>query len=258
MFSTDVTYIGIDPTAGERPFLYAAIDHEMNLLALGDGSIDDVLAFCAGQRRAWVAVCAPRRPNIGMMHRDDVRENLSPLPTPGRWTNYRVADYYLRQHNIHIPHTPARIDECPNWMRMGFALFNRLEGLGYCTYPDDHAERLNLEIYPHAGFTALLGVIPFPKHNIEGRIQRQLVLYENKLQVPDPMRIFEEITRFRLLHGVLPLEDLYSAGELDSLIAAFTAWMAAHKPESISILGDPEEGQVVLPVPKLKESYSQG
>ena len=256
MFFTDATFIGIDPTAGERPFVYAALDHELALLVLAEGTIDDVLAFCAGQRRALVAVCSPRRPNQGVMRREMVRESLNPMPAPGRWTNFRMVEFQLRQHNIHIPQTRASEGNCPKWMRMGFALYERLDGLGYQTYPEQDAERQNLEVYPHAFYTTLLGVLPFKKHTLEGRLQRQLVLFEQRVQVTDPMRIFEEITRHRLMHGILPLDDLYSTGELDALAAAYTAWMAARQPEEVTLLGDPDEGQIVLPVDHLKERYS--
>lgn len=255
MLFVDATFIGIDPTAGERPFVYAALDHELGLLALGQGSIDDVLAFAAGQGRALVAVCAPRQPNQGLMARSEVREHLSPPPNPGRWVNFRLADYLLRQHNIRIPQTPTRLEDCPNWMRMGFILFRRLEDLGYGVYPQVEIERQCLEVYPHASYTVLLEVLPFPKHSLEGRLQRQLVLYEQGIKVPDPMRFFEEITRHRLLNGVLPLEDLYTPGELDALVAAYTAWLAASRTEAILLLGDAEEGQVVLPVAELKTFY---
>src|SRR3990170_3933431 len=103
MFSTNNSFIGIDPTAGQRPFTYAAIDHELHLLAIGQGDMDEVLAFVAGQRYALVAVSAPRRPNQGAMERPEVRERLSPRPRPGRWTNFRLVEYLLRQHNITIP-----------------------------------------------------------------------------------------------------------------------------------------------------------
>jgi hypothetical protein len=256
MFFNDATFIGIDPTAGEKPFVYAALNHEFALLALGKGSIDDVLAFCAGQRYTLVGVCGPRSPNTGIMQRGDVRENLNPVPTPGRWINFRMAEYLIRQHQIHIPQTPADIDDCPNWMRMTFTLYDRLERMGYFAYPHEGAERLNIEVYPHACYTALLGVVPFKKYSLEGRIQRQLALYEKRLQVPDPMRIFEEFTRHRLLHGILPAENVYTAGELDALSAAYTAWMAAQNPDQITLIGDPDEGQIVLPVDQLKDKYT--
>jgi hypothetical protein len=69
------------------------------------------------------------------------------------------------------------------------------------------------------------------------------------------MRLFEEITKHRLLQGVLPLEHLYSTGELDALVAAYTAWVAALHPERTTHLGDPEESLVILPVANLKRSY---
>ncbi len=256
MLFDKITFIGIDPTAGEKPFVHAALDHELRLLALSQGNMDDVLAFTAGQHHAWVAVCAPRRPNGGLMSRPDVRSVLSPPPHPGRWENFRLAEYLLRQHNISIPQTPENEADCPNWMRKGFVLYHRLAELGY---QDDSADvsqpRSSLEVYPHASFAAMLGVLPFPKNTLEGRIQRQLALYEQKVDVPDAMNLFEEITRHRLLRGILPLDALYLPAELDALVAAYTAWLAASRPDRVLRLGDPKEGQVVLPVAELKHHY---
>jgi predicted RNase H-like nuclease len=110
-------------------------------------------------------------------------------------------------------------------------------------------------VYPHACFTTLLGCHPFPKYTLEGRIQRQLILYEQKVGVPDPMRVFEEITRHRLLKGTLPLDELYSPGELDALVAAYTACLAATAPERVSVMGHAEEGQIYLPTSELKARY---
>ena len=255
MLFTHTTFIGIDPTAGVRPFVYAALDNELQLLALGEGKLDDVVAFTAGQRQAIVAVCAPRQPNQGVMRRDEVRQSLSPQPHPGRWVNFRLAEFQLYQHGIRIPQTASQAEDCPGWMRMGFMLFNRLAALGYGQYPQEEAECLSLEVYPYACFAVLLGVLPFPKHSLEGRLQRQMALYERDMQVPDPMRFFEEITRYRLLTSVLPLENIYSSEELDALAAAYTAWLAATQPQGVTLLGDPQEGQVVLPAAELLEKY---
>ncbi|MBN2547972.1 MAG: DUF429 domain-containing protein [Anaerolineales bacterium] len=256
MFYTKTTFIGIDPTAGDHPFVYAALDHELRLLALGQGSMEDILAFAAGQHQAVAAVCAPRLPNQGLMARPEIRQDLTPAPTPGRWLNFRLADYLLRQRRLSSVQTPAEEEQCPRWMRNGFLLYRRLEGLGYQIYPHEQAELQCLEVYPHACYAALLGKLPFPKHSLEGRIQRQLVLYENRLNVPDPMRIFEEITRHRILKGVLELDNLYTPGELDALVAAYTAHLASNHPDQVTVLGDPREGEVVLPAAELKGKYS--
>lgn len=251
------TFIGIDPTAGEKPFSYAALDQDLRLLALGSGSMDEVLAFTAGQRQAVVAICSPRQPNQGIMAKREVRQSLSPMPSSGRWMNFRLCDYLLRQHHITIPQTPAKIEECSQWMQNGFLLFRRLSDLGYGYYPVEGADRQMLEVYPHSAFAVLLGVLPFQKNSLEGRIQRQLILHEQRVNIPDPMRIFEEITRYRFLKGMLALDDLLSAGELDALVGAYTAWKAVTSPDQVILLGDEQEGQIALPG-ALKETYDAG
>jgi hypothetical protein len=256
MLFNPATYIGIDPTAGQRPFAYAALDNELRPLALGSGRLDDILAFAAGQRQAWVAVCSPRQPNLGVMTRQDVRSSLSPMPASGRWIDFRLADFLLRQHNLAIPQTPARVEDCSKWMQMGFLLFRGLEKLGYKAYPDSSGDLQSLEVYPYASYAALLDVLPFQKYSIEGRLQRQLALFERKVKLPDPMLVFEEITRYKLLRGILPLDQLYQASELDALVAAYTAWLAANHPEQVSSVGDFQEGQIVLPVATLKPRYT--
>lgn len=256
MFYSNTTYLGIDPTAGDRPFTYVALDQECNLLAIGQGDMEEVLAFVAGQRSAIIAVCAPRSPNRGLMNRDDVRERLSPPPRPGRWRNFRVVEYQLRRHNIFVPQTAAEAGDCPRWMQQGFKLYKRLKVLNYLPYPQKDAAHQFLEVYPYASFSVMLEQLPLPKHTLEGRIQRQLVLYKYDLNIPDPMILFEEITRHRLLQGILPLDDLYQVEELDAMVAAYTAWLSGTHPEQLTFLGEAMEGQIVLPSPELKNRYT--
>ena len=256
MFYSNTTYLGIDPTAGDKPLTYVALDQECGLLAIGQGDMDEVLAFVAGQRSAVVGICAPRKPNQGLMERAEVRDRLSPQPRPGRWRNFRVVEYLLRQHNIYMPQTLSEEEDCPRWMQQGFSLFQRLKNLDYRTFPSKDSAHQLLEVYPHASFSVLLESLPLPKRSLEGRIQRQLILYRCDLNIPDPMYIFEEITRHRLLQGMLPIEDLYQVEKLDAMVAAFTAWLAGNEPDKISVIGDPLEGEIVLPVAEILSRYS--
>ena len=43
MLFNETTFIGIDPTAGKRPMAYAALDRDLNPLALGEGDLDAVM-----------------------------------------------------------------------------------------------------------------------------------------------------------------------------------------------------------------------
>lgn len=255
MLFNNAVFIGIDPTAGERPMTYAALDHDLQLLALAKGDLNAVLAYAGGQKAALVAINGPRRTNQGLMGSEEYRQGLTPQPNPGRWTSFRVAEYDLFQRNIRIPRTAGDAEECPSWMQVSFKLFRRLKEFGYREYPTEDAKQQTLEVYPHASFTVLLDRIPFQKRSLEGRLQRQLVLHSAALEIPDPMRIFEEITRYRILQGILPLDKLYGAEELDALVAAYTAWLAANRNEEINRIGDPEEGEIILPNGTLKKKY---
>lgn len=255
MFFTDATYLGIDPTAGHKPFAYAALDKQLHLTALGHANLDEVLAFLAGQSQAIAAVCAPRRPSLRLMNRPQVRDTLSPPPRPGRYLDYRVAEYMLRTHGISCYKTPTDEKACPNWMKMGFSLYQRLEKMGYHSFPARGHAMQWMEVYPHASFSTLLGKIPLPKHTLEGRIQRQLVLCRKNINIPDPLDLVSEFTSRHLLEGSWPGEKLHSQGELDALVAAYTAWQADNHPDEMTALGDDTEGLVFLPVAELKRRY---
>ncbi len=97
--------------------------------------------------------------------------------------------------------------------------------------------------------------VPLARLSLEGRLQRQIILYEQGLRIKDPMDFFEEITRYKLLKGILPMELLYAPEQLDALAAAYTAWLAVHKQEDVFMLGDAKEGRMVLPGKELKERY---
>ncbi len=247
-------YLGVDPTAGRRPYTYAALDADCRLIAIGEGPAEDVFSFAAGQSAALAAVNAPRRPSLGLLERAEVRSRFNPPPQPGRWVDTRVAEYELRRQGIPVIPTPRREEDCPGWVRGGFELYRRLDGCGYQAYPVEGAELQSLEVNPHAAFTFLLGQAPFPKETLEGRLQRQLALYERDVQIRDPMLFFEEVTRHKLLHGVLPLKDIHTPGELDALVAAFLAWLAGTRPQEICLLGDREEGQVIVPRQKTESA----
>ncbi len=94
-------------------------------------------------------------------------------------------------------------------------------------------------------FRALAGPELLPRRTVEGRIQRSLILYEEGFQIPDPMDFFEEITRHKLMQGILPLENLRSTKELNALVAAYVAWMAVNRPGHVNIQSD-----FILPAPE--------
>jgi hypothetical protein len=248
------SYIGVDPTAGRHPFTFAALDQDRKLTRLAAGDMQDVLAFITEYQAVTVAVNAPPRPNHRLVRGILERAHLAPGQLRG--SDMRKAESELRQHGISLSPTPSRLEKCPAWMQMGFDLFHRLEEAGFSQYPAENSRQQCLETHPQAAFSALLGKLPLSKPTLEGRLQRQIALYEQGVGIKDPMEFFEEITRHKLLHGMLPVDLVYATEELDTLMAAFMAFYAINCPQEMMLIGDSREGQIALPVAHLKDKYN--
>lgn len=253
MTFTDMTFIGIDPTSGNKSYTYAVLDRELNLIALADGDLDDMAAFVSGQGSVAAAINAPSGVNRGVVR--EMMKKKMPAQSHIRRAELRLAEFELRERGINVAGTAASVGSCFEWMQAGFALHRKLEKMGYKKYPKMDSAHQVLETNPHACFSVLAGQIPLSKPSLEGRLQRQLILYDRGVRIKDPMDFFEEITRYKLAKGIWPIELLYSPEQLDALVAAYTAWLAVNKTEHILMIGDAREGRIVLPEKELKEKY---
>ena len=253
MLFTDSAFIGITPASGHKSFTYTALDRDLNLIALADGEVDDVTAFIAGQSSATVAVNAPAGVNRGLVREMTKKKMLTPYQI--RRSELRLAEYELRERGIAVTKTPASADLCPAWMQAGFELYRKLGKMGFQKYPEKDSAYQILETNPHACYCVMAGHVPLARLSLEGRLQRQIILYEHGLRIKDPMDFFEEITRYKLAKGIWPMELLYLPDQLDTLAAAYTAWLVVEKQEKTTGVGDIQEGQIVLPGTELKDRY---
>lgn len=257
---TTPVFIGIDVTAGRRPMNYAVLDEARRVVACAAGDLEVVLGAVAAYPAAVVAVDAPQSPNGGLMADAAYRAALAPAPAGSKYAQAKVCEYQLLRRGIKLYLTPRDEAAARPWMQMGFEVYRRLRALGYELYwPGSAAPRQMLEVHPHASFAVLLGRLPLPKDTLEGRLQRQMVLYRQRVGVRDPMSSLEEITPHSLLEGALRLPGLHTHDELDALAAAYTAYVAATLPDQATRVGDEDEGQIVVPVAaeKLKERYAR-
>ncbi len=253
MLFTDSAFIGISPTSGHKSFAYAALDRDSNLIALGEGEVDDVTAFIAGQSSATVAIDAPSGVNRGLVREMAKSKMLTPHQI--RRADLRLAEHELRERGIAVTKTPASVELSPAWVQAGFELYRKLGKMGFQKYPDKDSAQLVLETNSHACYCLMVAQVPLARLSLEGRLQRQLVLYEHGLCIKDPMDFFEEITRYKISKGILPMELLYLPDQLDALAAAYIARLAVKKEEDVFAIGDTKEGMVVLPGRELKEKY---
>lgn len=251
-------FVGINPASGRRPVRYAALDNELRVIALDQGDLEQVLAFVAGAETSAVAVNAPQSLSKGLLQKSEIRLQYN-LPAGGsRWRDWRVCEFELRRRNIRLHSSPSRNKTAPAWVQAGLRVYRRLSEMGYAPLISDQRRELpwRIETQPHAAYTALLGHRPFFRGSLEGGLQRQLVLYVEGLDIANPMHALEEITRHHLLNGELPMDTLYDPENLDALVAAYTAYLTAAKPERSAQVGMPSEGLITLPSGELKTYYA--
>ena len=251
-------FVGINPASGRRPVRYAALDRDLRVVALDQGEIEQVLAFIGGAETSVVGVNAPQSLSKGLLQKTEIRVQFN-LPADGRrWREWRVCEFELRRRNIRLHSSPSRKKTAKAWIQAGFRVYRRLREMGFTPLIADQRGELPwlIETQPHACFTALLGHRPFFRSSLEGCLQRQLALYVEGVDISNPMHALEEITRHHLLNGQLPLDSLYDVETLDALVAAYTAYLTALKPEKSAQVGMPAEGLITLPTGEIKSHYA--
>jgi predicted nuclease with RNAse H fold len=195
-----------------------------------------------------VAIDAPSGRRLDLLRDGSpLRERLA-LPA-GRYERSRVCDAILFRRGLPLYPVPAKDQPTARWerwMEVGFELHEALRSLGPFRPPaaergeapveaGDLRHGRVCETYPDAVFCALLGHRPPPKRTPWGLQQRIAALKLRDVVDADG----------GLWHRTLD--------ELDACAAAYAAYALATGRGSW--VGDPEEGVIVLPVPKLAEHY---
>jgi predicted RNase H-like nuclease len=247
-------FIGIDTTAGRRPMTVAVLDGDLNILDLSSQPADEVADALAAYEKATCGVDAPIMPNLGLLAEPEYRSRVDLPPDQPTYRDYRVCEYELRRRGMYIYHTPSDPDRVPHWIAAGWALYDQMRAAGFVDYPHPGARRL-FEVYPHGAFTTLLKKRPYPKTGIEGRIQRQLLLYHEGVDLPDPLFVLQSWTPHQFLTGSLDMGHIHTHDELDALVAAYTAYLFACEPQHTVVIGDERDGQIVLPTGDLLDYY---
>lgn len=255
MLFEETLYVGVDP--GRRSSL-AAVDGDLQIAHMERGSLDSILAALAGMNARAVGVTTPQALNTGLMARPYVRYLYQLNPEGSQHTRWRVAEYELRKRRIRLRPAPTPGKKPTSRVEHGFRIYQELRELGYtaCSCEEENQEKVYLEVPERAAFSALLEVRPFRANTLEGRLQRQLALYMEGLDLDNPMLVLEEITRHRLLTGSLKLQGLLDASMLAALAAALTASMFFEQRRSVCQVGDAEDGLITLPVSELLQSYA--
>jgi predicted nuclease with RNAse H fold len=252
--SEEQTYIGVNPTGSERSVAYAVLDDDLHVLKAENARLEAVIEQIDGYSHVFCAIAAPMEANKGLLADPDYRSRVGLPPDTKTYVNYRMCEYELRRRGISVRGTPQDAERAPAWIRIGWKLYEALRAGGFVAHPRPGPRQM-CEVNAKGSFTVLIGKRPYPRRSVEGRLQRQLVLYEEGLDFSDPMGLLEEFTRHRLLTGEVNVSELHGHILLDALVGAYTAFLLKREPQHTSFVGDPIEGTIALPSEEIKESY---
>lgn len=115
---------------------------------------------------------------------------------------------------------------------------NEISAAGFRAFSKEAFSKQWFETNATDCYREWIGQNPLPRRSFEGRLQRALTLYDQGVRMEDPMEIFEEITRYKLLQGKFRLDTIYASRELDALASAYLAWMSFNRPERIVVKGE--------------------
>jgi predicted nuclease with RNAse H fold len=218
------------------------------------GTVADVAETIRGfGGEAVVAIDAPSGPRLDLLTAGAPLRAQLGLPD-GRYEAMRVCDAILFRRRLPLYPVPAAdqaLTRWQGWMQHGFDLFAALDHLDLFR-PDaatardayegpvgDGALRLGrlAETYPDAVFCALLGHRPPAKRTPHG-LQQRIAALRLKRVVDDDGGLWQR-----------------TVDELDATAAAYAAYALAAG--TGGWVGDPREGVVVLPVPRLADRYDK-
>lgn len=201
MMTSNPAFVGIHLSYGRKPFTFALLDDDLDLITLANHDIEDVSAVLSELNSVTVCITA------------------------------RSKSESAKSANIRS------------------MFYEQLGKMSFLPYPARNDMRHWFKTDPNESFSTLVQRKLLSRRTLEGRIQRALILYERGLQINDPMEFFEEITRYKLIQGILPVENLYTPNQLDALVASYIAWLAVNRPEQVEMLPD----KMVLPREQLED-----
>lgn len=242
------TFVGIDVNRRSPYYHLAAIDPQLNCVSEVECNWEDLHQFLERQDKVIVAINAPMSVNSGFLSKSEL-----PKHHPGRWPNCRRIEYDLAHLGAPIYFTPNDPQKIPASMSRGFTLGRQLIDQGFEGYTDQTQKSL-IEVPADTAFWSIVQGELLDQNRLLGRIQRQMILYELGFSVPDPMEFFEEITRYKIKMGNVPLDLVLTPQQLNARITAYTAQQLWKNPENVAKLGYQQEGFLYLPVDPFSSS----
>lgn len=235
-----IKFFGIDVHLSR--FTAACLDENLRIQFIDDFTMSELIERNISVSPEIIGVDAPMGLNIGLMDDEQYRKKLGLKSDKHR--NKKVSEYELTKRGIFLYPSPKSMDEITgwkSWMGTGFQLYEELKKLGYWAVNTKKSpEKVMVEVFPHASFTTLAGRLLENKSTVTGMKERIQIL--EKIGISG---IREYMTGSKHIIG----------DRLDALAAAYTAFSVWNG--NASLIGEPKEGIIALPVKELKDRYSR-
>jgi hypothetical protein len=241
------SFMGIDFTSQRNSFTCAVIDSSKRIKFCNSISPLEWQSVLNSYQDVITGINSPLTLNLGYMSDGEYRQTLDPIPSKTKYSDMRVCEYQLLSLGLSPTRTPKDVGRFSPGFQKAFKFSSDLGVKGFQFWPFPNSRFQMFEVNADAAYWSLLEVKPFSVSSLEGRIQRQLCLQANGIDVDDAMEFFEEITRYRFLSGQLPDGKILSSSALNALVSAYTAWVIVNRPAEYRRIGEPDEGLIFLP-----------
>ncbi len=215
-------FIGVDPDVQRNAYCMAVLDEERKILALSTEKLRSVYAYLAGVTQGIVGINAliryqhsrrtARPDRIDKPHFQSAAERKKPIPDSDPSTA-----------------APSRLGGKVVTLQEG------IESLGYNPIAKKGSPRRFFLSKAEEVFQDIVSGRLLPPGGDASRWQRQLLLLEQEIPLPDVMQYFEEVTRFRILQGTLSEELVYQHTELNAILLSWLGWLESFQPDRIKV-----------------------
>jgi len=221
---TQKCWLGIDVHEKSLEIAVLSEDKTIKFFRADTGNWAQLNQILEEQKPLLIAIDAPSSTNKGKMRERAIRAQLG-LKNQ-EWQNCRVSEYLLGVGGYFW--TRSEEKNCARWMRTGFELYNFLLKKGHKIASSEQKGSV-LEVHPAYGFRWLISPRKLSKKSSpQGKKQR-----------------IEILSRFISL----PQKNL-NTHNIDALLASLLARFYSTKEYPCYFVGDPEEGQILIPADK--------
>lgn len=215
-------FIGIDPAVQRNEYSMAVLDEERKVLALSTEKPRSVYAYLAGVTQGTVGINALAR----YQHRERTAR-LDPSDKP----HFQSG----AERRKHIPASNSPTASPSTLNRKVVMLQEGIQRLGYSPIAKKGSSRRFFLSQADEVFQDIASGKLLAPSGDASRWQRQLLLLEQEIPLPDVMQYFEEVTRFRILQGTLSEDLVYQHPELNAILLAWLGWLVSFQSARINV-----------------------